>query len=90
MKSGTITMAQAEQRWLQPPDDSGPEPLLAVYQDKLDNWHDAETGRIISKSTAQDLGGSRMAAHLGRCECWDCQTERAETENHYDRKGRDA
>ena len=86
---GAISLAQAEQRWLQPPDDSGPEPILAVYQDKLDNWHDGETGDFISVATAQDLGGSRMAAHLGHCECWDCQSERVAEENHNDRKARD-
>ena len=52
--------------------DPGPEGIPAVFQGPLNEWHNSDTGRIITAAEAKRLQG----AHADKCECEECEESR--------------
>jgi hypothetical protein len=52
--------------------DPSPEEIPAVFQGPLNEWHNSDTGRIITAAEAQKLRG----LHAEKCECQECEEGR--------------
>lgn len=49
-----------------------PEPIPAAYQNALDAWVDADTGKIITRLHALEMLGPWKNQHAEKCECVKC------------------
>ena len=55
--------------------DPGPEEIPAAYQNRMDAWVNADTGRIITEAEARKLLGPRGQYHADKCRCDECDND---------------